>query len=74
MFYPYKPADGRGVDVGKAHERNHGPQNDTRGTANRHLKRIHYGNRTPVLDHTGGALAPEHAWPLPRHIVTVHDT
>jgi hypothetical protein len=53
VLYRYKPEDGLGVDLGKAHERNRGPQNDTRRTANRYLKRIYYGNRTPLLDNTG---------------------
>src|SRR5439155_8788280 len=42
-----------GVDLGNAHERNRGPQNDARRTANRYLKRIHYGNRTTLLDNAG---------------------
>ena len=54
VLYRYKAEDGLGVDPGHAHERNRGPQNDVRRTANRYLKRIHYGNRTPLLDNTGG--------------------
>jgi Salmonella virulence plasmid 65kDa B protein len=45
--------DGLGVDVGKAHERDRGPQDDARRTANRYLKRIYYGNRKPLLDGAG---------------------
>ena len=45
-----------GVDLGQAHQRNRGPQDDARRTANRYLKRIHYGNRTPLLDNTGMVL------------------
>lgn len=53
VLYRYKVEDGQKVDLSKAHERNRGPQNDTRRTANRYLKRIHYGNRTPLLDNAG---------------------
>jgi RHS repeat-associated protein len=53
VLYRYKPEDGLGVDLSQAHERNRGPQEDTRRRANRYLKRIHYGNRTPLLDNTG---------------------
>jgi RHS repeat-associated protein len=53
-LYRYKAEDGLGVDPGNAHERNRGPQNDARRTANRYIKRIHYGNRTSLLDNTGG--------------------
>ena len=53
VLYRYKAEDGLGVDLGNAHERNRGPQNDARRTANRYLKHIHYGNRTPLLDNTG---------------------
>jgi hypothetical protein len=53
VLYRYKAEDGLGVDLGNAHERNRGPQNDARRTANRYLKRIHYGNRTPLLDNAG---------------------
>jgi RHS repeat-associated protein len=53
VLYCYKTEDGQGVDLGKAHERNRGPQNDVRRKANRYLKRIHYGNRTPLLDNAG---------------------
>ncbi|MES2937601.1 MAG: SpvB/TcaC N-terminal domain-containing protein [Pseudomonadota bacterium] len=53
VLYRYKAEDGREVDLGKAHERNRGPRDDPRRTANRYLKRIHYGNRTPLLDGTG---------------------
>jgi RHS repeat-associated protein len=53
VVYRYKAEDGLGVKLDQAHERNRGPQNDVRRTANRYLKRIHYGNRTPLLDNTG---------------------
>ncbi len=53
VLYRFKAEDGLGVDLGQVHERNRGPQSDTRRTANRYLKRIHYGNRTPLLDNVG---------------------
>ena len=53
VLYRYKAEDGQGVNFGKAYERNRGPQNDTRRTANRYLKRIHYGNHAPLLDNAG---------------------
>lgn len=53
VLYRYKAEDGQGVDPVNAHERNRGPQNDTRRTANRYLKHIHYGNRTSLLDNFG---------------------
>ncbi|MCK1642482.1 hypothetical protein IVA95_34230 [Bradyrhizobium sp. 157] len=53
VLYRYKAEDGLGVDLGSAHKRNRGQQDDARRTANRYLKRIHYGNRTPLLDTAG---------------------
>lgn len=53
VLYRYKAEDGQGVDLDMANERNRGPLNDVRRTANRYLKRIHYGNRTPLLDDAG---------------------
>ncbi|MGE3163994.1 MAG: SpvB/TcaC N-terminal domain-containing protein [Planctomycetota bacterium] len=53
VLYRYKAEDGLGADLVSAHERNRGPQNDPRRTANRYLKRIQYGNRTPLLDNAG---------------------
>jgi len=53
VIYRYKAEDGLGVGLDKAHERNRGAQDDVRRTANRYLKRIHYGNRTPLLDYKG---------------------
>ena len=50
VLYEYKPEDGAGVDLTRAHERNRGDRNDPRRTANRYLKRIRYGNRVPLLD------------------------
>jgi RHS repeat-associated protein len=53
VLYDYKPEDGVGVDLTRAHQRNRGNGDDPLRTANRYLKNIHYGNRTPLLD-TGG--------------------
>jgi RHS repeat-associated protein len=53
VIYNYKAEDGVGVDLGLAHERNRGDRADPRRTANRYLKHIRYGNRTPLLDVTG---------------------
>ena len=50
VLYRYKPEDGLGVDLGNAHERNRGSRDDGGRKANRYLKRIHYGNRTSLLD------------------------
>ncbi|MEQ1742476.1 MAG: SpvB/TcaC N-terminal domain-containing protein [Candidatus Nitrotoga sp.] len=53
VLYRYKAEDGLGVDLDRANERNRGPRNDSRRTANRYLKRIHYGNLVPLLDNAG---------------------
>jgi RHS repeat-associated protein len=53
VLYRYKEEDGLGADLSKAHERNRGQRNDARRTANRYLKHIYYGNRTPLLDGAG---------------------
>jgi RHS repeat-associated protein len=53
VLYRYKMEDGLGVKLDSAHEHNRGPQNDIRRTANRYLKRIYYGNRTPLLNSEG---------------------
>ena len=53
VLYRYKPEDGQGVELSQANERNRGPQDDACRTANRYLKRIYYGNRTPLLDNAG---------------------
>lgn len=53
VLYRYNAEDGLGVDLGRANERNRGPRNDPRRTANRYLKHIYYGNRTPFLDNAG---------------------
>lgn len=43
--YEYKPEDAAGVDLTAAHERHRGPRDRT---AQRHLKRVRYGNRRPL--------------------------
>lgn len=53
--YTYKPEDGEGIDPGRASESNRFEARDDgsrtyRATAQRYLKRIQYGNRTPLLD------------------------
>lgn len=53
ILYRYKPEDGAGVDLSLASERNRGPRDDPRRTANRYIKRIHYGNRASLLDAAG---------------------
>ena len=42
--YEYKAENSQGIDLSSAHERN---RSDITRAANRHLKRIKYGNRTP---------------------------
>jgi hypothetical protein len=53
VLYEYKREDGTGVDLARACERNRGAPDDPGRTANRYLKRILYGNRTPLLDEAG---------------------
>ena len=53
VLYRYKAEDGHGVDLTRAHERNRGAPDDPRRGANRYLKRVHYGNRIPLLDADG---------------------
>lgn len=53
VLYEYKPEDGAGIDLAQAHERNRGSSDDARRAANRYLKRIRYGNQTPLLDSGG---------------------
>jgi hypothetical protein len=45
MLYSYQAGDNRSIEVRALHERNRGAR-----SANRHLKRIIYGNRRPLLD------------------------
>jgi RHS repeat-associated protein len=44
ILYRYRAEDSVGVDTSQVHERN---RTDATRSADRHLKRIHYGNRTP---------------------------
>lgn len=53
VLYQYKAEDGTGVERHRAHERNRGSPDDSRRTANRYLKRVLYGNRTPLLNADG---------------------
>lgn len=53
VVYEYKAEDGVGADLSKAHERNRGARDDPRRRANHYLKRVRYGNRTPLLTATG---------------------
>ena len=53
IVYAYKREDGAAVDLSRASEQNRGDPDDLRRTANRYLKRIHYGNREPLLDASG---------------------
>ena len=66
VLYRYKAEDGLGTDLGKAHERNRGQPDGAPRTANRYLKRIYYGNRTPLLDQAGH----RPRWPDKRQIDT----
>jgi RHS repeat-associated protein len=51
--YDYKAEDATNVDLTQAHERNRGGAASVQRTANRHIKRIRYGNSTPLLDSSG---------------------
>ncbi|KWV56560.1 hypothetical protein AS026_33940 [Rhizobium altiplani] len=50
ILYRYKAEDSAGADKGAASEANRSAKSRT---ANRYLKRIHYGNRKPLLDAQG---------------------
>jgi RHS repeat-associated protein len=58
ILYEYKPEDGAGVDLMRAHERNRGDRDDPRRKANRYLKRVRYGNRVPLLDEDDAGRRP----------------
>lgn len=51
--YDYETEDGAGIDLGALCERNRGPRDDPSRTANQYLKRIRYGNLSPLLDESG---------------------
>ena len=53
VLYRYRAEDGSGVKLNRVSERNRGGLDDVRRTANRYIKHIFYGNRTPLLDGTG---------------------
>jgi RHS repeat-associated protein len=56
IAYRYKPENSDGVDLSQAHERN---RSDTSRSANRYLKHVFYGNRTPYFpDLTAGQPVP----------------
>jgi virulence plasmid B protein len=46
IVYQYKPEDSKNVNLTQVHERN---RTDLTRSANRYLKRVFYGNRTPYL-------------------------
>ena len=52
IVYEYKGEDSVDLDVSQAHERNRWDR-DKGSTANRYLKHVYYGNRTPLLDEEG---------------------
>ncbi|MFZ2900360.1 MAG: SpvB/TcaC N-terminal domain-containing protein [Saprospiraceae bacterium] len=53
VVYEYKSEDGADVDLTQVHERNRKDRNSPLRKVNRYLKRIHYGNRTSLLDNAG---------------------
>ncbi len=58
LVYGYKPEDAAGIDVGQVHERN---RTELSRSAQRHLKRVRYGNRAPYFPE----LTPGSSWPEP---------
>lgn len=53
-IYRYRGDDATGVHFERAHERNRGDSADPRRRVNRYLKRILYGNGTPLIDQPSG--------------------
>ncbi|MCI5223824.1 MAG: toxin, partial [Candidatus Electrothrix sp. AR4] len=53
VIYEYKGEDSVDIDLGQAHERNRGDQDDVARTANRYPKYIRYGNTLPLLNPAG---------------------
>lgn len=49
ILYGYRPEDATGLDLAAPPEANRGAADDPRRRVNRHLKRIRYGNRRPLL-------------------------
>ncbi|MFV8141855.1 SpvB/TcaC N-terminal domain-containing protein [Mycolicibacterium senegalense] len=54
VIYRYRKEDALGVRFELTHERNRGDRDDPRRQVNRYLKRIYYGNTTPLLDRNTG--------------------
>jgi RHS repeat-associated protein len=50
VLYQYRPEDSLGIDHSQAHEQHRTAQGRA---ANRYIKQIRYGNRTPLLDEAG---------------------
>ncbi|MBZ5505155.1 MAG: toxin [Acidobacteriia bacterium] len=64
ISYRYKREDSAGINVAQAHERNRSDSSDSYKSdrrANKYLKRIRYGNRTPYLP----KLTENDPWPTP---------
>src|SRR5205085_2743211 len=55
IIYEYQEENLDGIDPSQAHEKNRTPEGRK---ANRHLKRVKYGNRTPNRDSDGNATDP----------------
>jgi RHS repeat-associated protein len=54
VVYQYKPEDSAGVDLSKVHERN---RSDVSRSAQRYIKSVLYGNRTPYFPNLSAAEA-----------------
>lgn len=53
VIYEYKEEDGVGADLSLVSERNRGLLEDTKRSANRYLKHVRYGNKSPLLLQNG---------------------
>ena len=53
ILYEYKAEDAADVDLTRVEERNRGGPDSPLRQANRYIKSIKYGNRTPLLDENG---------------------
>ena len=58
IVYGYKAENSDGIDLSQVHERNR----PTNAPANRYLKRIRYGNRTPYLRRSAATTVARTAW------------
>jgi len=67
ILYEYKREDGAGIDLAQPCEANRGPRDEHGRAANRYLKRVRYGNRTPLLQADGSR--PRHLGDLPAALV-----